>query len=285
MDPTGSSTDTPDMTSLVISGLKLSRKNIENVLLKWHWFTFHNSCLTHNHHVYGLINGRLPRRRACWKWHVWLLSFTYKFQAEWCSISLVSGLFLSRSHHWNLLVTQTPKVVGNPEVCNLSTRFMLVGWFDSQSAGAYISAIYRGFWCFAYSGDPEDVRLKCHDCGKSYATKYSLKLHVETFHSDSVVKKETNFVCGHCGKKLASDRAVRAHEKTHLCFKKRNRFQCEDCARRFRDYKTLEQHMNVHAGIKPYICETCGKSFARKLNLDQHIVIHSDVKPLSQANG
>ena len=134
---------------------------------------------------------------------------------------------------------------------------------------------------FACSEDPESVRPRCHDCGKSFSRKCKLQLHFESFHSGKVEKRERNFVCLQCGKKFFTGCSLEAHERTHLSYEKKNRFQCDKCERRYRSLEVLRQHMDAHAGVKPFMCDTCGKSFARKTNLEQHVVIHSDVKPFS----
>lgn len=39
---------------------------------------------------------------------------------------------------------------------------------------------------------------------------------------------------------------------------------------RFAYKHILQEHQNLHYGLKPHICTTCGKKFAAKSNLIQH---------------
>lgn len=46
----------------------------------------------------------------------------------------------------------------------------------------------------------------------------------------------------------------------------------------FSSKNLLDEHMNTHTGLRPYICEICGKNFASKYTFKAHSKIH-EVRP------
>lgn len=55
-------------------------------------------------------------------------------------------------------------------------------------------------------------------------------------------------------------------------------FRCEydNCQRRFKVTSQLNDHINVHLGIKPYKCDYCAETFRAKNGLSTHQKIHTE---------
>ena len=57
--------------------------------------------------------------------------------------------------------------------------------------------------------------------------------------------------------------------------------QCEVCHKSFFDKSTMNKHMKIHTGQKPYSCNLCGKAFSQNSTLKSHMRVHSGEKPFS----
>lgn len=52
-------------------------------------------------------------------------------------------------------------------------------------------------------------------------------------------------------------------------------WECNNCNKRYSSKNLLEEHMNTHLGVRPYVCNTCGKDFANKYSFRAHEKTHS----------
>lgn len=84
---------------------------------------------------------------------------------------------------------------------------------------------------------------ECEPCGKVYDKKTSFMSHYRDFHD----RNPRRFVCEICG--VAYTRDI-----------------------------SLQGHMNVHAGLKPFKCDICGQGFARKYGVQNHMRSHTKEK-------
>ena len=51
----------------------------------------------------------------------------------------------------------------------------------------------------------------------------------------------------------------------------KNKFQCEPCAKSYREERTLKQHLSVvHEGLKPFPCDLCDKKYTDSTPLRIH---------------
>ena len=58
-------------------------------------------------------------------------------------------------------------------------------------------------------------------------------------------------------------------------------YQCGQCGAKFKQKRTIRQHMKKHAGVYEHTCEFCGKSFACSDSLRRHTIVHATEKSLA----
>ena len=139
--------------------------------------------------------------------------------------------------------------------------------------------------------------VKCVECGKEYANKVSLKVHVHTIH----LKITHN--CNTCHKSFKSKANLSQHMKTHTDSKP---FECVNCKKEFSRKEKMKKHFyscnkvitNIHKGnnqlLQPGIklreeginlkfkllesqletCDICQKSFDSRAHLNAHAKMH-----------
>ncbi|KPJ17514.1 Zinc finger protein 628 [Papilio machaon] len=73
-----------------------------------------------------------------------------------------------------------------------------------------------------------------------------------------------NVVCEVCGKRYASNAALRYHQRVHTGERP---YHCTECPKTF----TMPLFLQVHTGIKPYMCPHCKKTFTQSNSMKLHV--------------
>ncbi|XP_068626131.1 zinc finger protein 559-like [Battus philenor] len=134
----------------------------------------------------------------------------------------------------------------------------------------------------------------CEKCGKVLKTKTSKANHMESVHSNRIIKcqictkpmKHYNdrikhmseahgithkFACHICGREYKIKHYLATHiRQTHGHKNKK----CTECDMAFITNHGLKKHMLKHTGEKPFTCGICCKSYARNYTLREHMRIH-----------
>ncbi len=138
-----------------------------------------------------------------------------------------------------------------------------------------------------------DRRHRCPRCPAAFAVAYDLVVHGRNVHPspeeevEQARRKRKKLEaeepsssscppqlhrCSSCGRRLASARALRDHERTHTGEKP---YPCPHpgCGRRFALAKTLRVHFRQHSGERPYACPRpgCGRTFVQNSTLRSHV--------------
>ena len=116
----------------------------------------------------------------------------------------------------------------------------------------------------------DEKRFCCEHCGKAYALKRSLDLHVAKLHTG------VRHPCARCGKLFRSASSLTRHHLTHT---EERPYSCSECRKSFRSSSELKIHTRYHTGERPFKCQECGKGFVQSYYLTAHMRMHTGEKP------
>lgn len=115
---------------------------------------------------------------------------------------------------------------------------------------------------------------RCDQCGKMYKVQKALRNHIKRHDA---TYKPPEFKCDMCHKSFCNNYILECHKRSeHLGIKKS--FLCSTCGKSFTTKHTLQQHVNVHIGARPYKCDKCDKAFSYESALRDHKFIHDGIK-------
>ncbi|XP_032592400.1 zinc finger protein 227 isoform X2 [Drosophila grimshawi] len=113
-------------------------------------------------------------------------------------------------------------------------------------------------------------QFRCPICSHGKASQEDLDAHLARHNN------KDGFQCSTCGRKFKKLCHLKDHNNAvHL---KLRPFKCsqDGCEKAFAARRTLQIHLQSHAGISPYNCNICGKRFSSKANVLRHSLSHSE---------
>ncbi len=104
----------------------------------------------------------------------------------------------------------------------------------------------------------------------------------ETMAGDDDPSKKRSFDCELCGKSFATKQSMRNHVFAELNLRK---YACEVCGKRYNWWMGLREHSIMVHGKKEFVCSLCHKEFPTKKRYRDHLSVHSNDRPYHCACG
>ncbi|XP_066588049.1 zinc finger protein 665-like [Prorops nasuta] len=121
----------------------------------------------------------------------------------------------------------------------------------------------------------EGVPYACSQCSRVFNHKGNYKRHLIS-HLDPQGLHLPKYPCHTCGKRFLNNRTLETHVRVHTGEKP---FTCDTCKKSFSQQGNLINHMRIHQNPRSYTCETCGKRFNQRATLRDHSLLHTGEKP------
>ncbi|XP_044730152.1 zinc finger protein 287-like [Chrysoperla carnea] len=126
----------------------------------------------------------------------------------------------------------------------------------------------------AHVKNDHDLRVYiCDVCGDDFRKRNELSHHLD----EHVATEEGDFQCEVCNRIFSNLRLFRIHKRMH--YPQSKLWTCETCGKRYSSKNLLDEHINTHTGLRPYVCGVCNKDFASKYTYRAHNKTHEVVRP------
>ncbi|XP_060809174.1 zinc finger protein 714 isoform X6 [Amyelois transitella] len=149
----------------------------------------------------------------------------------------------------------------------------------------WMKNLYLCMYCEQNYSDPADLR-EHHAIEHSNLSFSQIKYSISKLKPNELIKIDiTNVGCKLCNKIIKDFEELKAHLSDNhnvvdlkysdgvLPFKvTKNDFKCAICDEKYDEFKTLNQHMNIH--FQNFICEQCGNGFMTPERLRTHSYSH-----------
>ncbi|XP_073454929.1 uncharacterized protein [Aquarana catesbeiana] len=125
------------------------------------------------------------------------------------------------------------------------------------------------------SDDTEDSADAADYRDEDYLPQESNHKMITTCNSSST---KTSPSCEVCGKVLGSKSTLEKHLQIHTG---QRPYPCSECEKSFSCRNHLKTHQRTHTGERPFACNQCDRRFIKHQHLVLHQVVHTGEKPYS----
>nr|XP_033790644.1 ras-responsive element-binding protein 1 isoform X2 [Geotrypetes seraphini] len=87
-------------------------------------------------------------------------------------------------------------------------------------------------------------------------------------------EEKSSYICPLCEKACGSQHQLTMHIRQHNTDVGGTDHSCSICGKSLSSASSLDRHMLVHSGERPYKCSVCGQSFTTNGNMHRHMKIH-----------
>ncbi|XP_067857894.1 ras-responsive element-binding protein 1 isoform X2 [Heptranchias perlo] len=122
------------------------------------------------------------------------------------------------------------------------------------------------------AGDPQNHKSP----SKSAASIRSGKIKQEA------KEEKSSFICPLCEKNCGTQHQLTMHIRQHNTDTGGTTHSCSICGKSLSSASSLDRHMLVHSGERPYKCSICNQAFTTNGNMHRHMKIH-EKEPTSSA--
>ncbi|XP_026872830.2 ras-responsive element-binding protein 1 isoform X1 [Electrophorus electricus] len=95
-----------------------------------------------------------------------------------------------------------------------------------------------------------------------------------TGRKNQEVKERSSFLCPLCDKNCVTQHQLTMHIRQHNTENGGTDHSCSICGKALSSASSLDRHMLVHSGERPYKCTACGQTFTTNGNMHRHMKIH-----------
>ena len=113
----------------------------------------------------------------------------------------------------------------------------------------------------------KDGDFTCHKCGKKLTSQRMLSSHLEHAEMQSTVIE-----CDICNKQFCLPKDLQRHKLWH---DKPSVYKCDVCSKELKSIGRLNEHVKSH-GEATLECNICSKLFTKEMNLKRHLETHTE---------
>ncbi|XP_063075152.1 ras-responsive element-binding protein 1 [Engraulis encrasicolus] len=92
--------------------------------------------------------------------------------------------------------------------------------------------------------------------------------------NQEVKEDRSQFICPLCDKNCQTQHSLTMHIRQHNTESGATDHSCSICGKALSSASSLDRHMLVHSGERPYKCSVCGQTFTTNGNMHRHMKIH-----------